>query len=580
MEISNNTFSAIIRKYENEAKIEEAEQTQELASETSQTVKDFAEQQYLQAQEASANSNGDFFVRSDGTATTISNINLVSVGDAEDVDSTEETNAVANGVTTVVQQASSYSDTDLDYIKELIYNSHHSFIANFRDADTFFDYVNAKKDSTITKETGISRAQLVSITQNDIWEDNHQDFFGSLNRSFYSLDKNGDGILKYDEIQEFMNTYLKKDGYNDFKAQVQAYSDEIQKEFESKSDQGKLEYAIKLTRDYLEAAGLTNQITALDRLLQGTDKNKDSTCKLGQISFVKYENSNQLGGYTYTHWPIKNYTNTNKNANETDKIYKEVPDDEKTAPVTNGILSNGDGTFTQTVGYFGSDEDYWYTDEDGKQKLYDAGMTLSDRYIAKGARWEELVDTLVHELTHATFSQYSTLTEDGYGIMKITEANLSALQRMGVFESGDFDTVKEHLSDINAQYTKYVRGDDGIWVGGSNLNIQKGSDGKMYISGHTEMSEEDSKFLDRLVYLMSCANGEYMAYQSDADFLDSIGGDIFNKRQATSGCDMAVDGENEKATIIKHLEQCGYNMDDKGNWSNEPLPDWKWWSYA
>lgn len=234
MEISNNTFSAIIRKYESEAKIEEAEQTQELASETSQTVKDFAEQQYLQAQEASANSNGDFFVRSDGTATTISNINLVSVGDAEDVDSTEETNAVANGVTTVVQQASSYSDTDLDYIKELIYNSHHSFIANFRDADTFFDYVNAKKDSTITKETGISRAQLVSITQNDIWEDNHQDFFGLLNRSFYSLDKSGDGYLSYDELKDFLNKSLKKDGYNDYKNQVQAYADEVQNEIDTK----------------------------------------------------------------------------------------------------------------------------------------------------------------------------------------------------------------------------------------------------------------------------------------------------------------------------------------------------------
>ena len=65
-------------------------------------------------------------------------------------------------------------------------------------------------------------------------------------------------------------------------------------------------------------------------------------------------------------------------------------------------------------------------------------------------------------------------------------------------------------------------------------------------------------------------SGEYIAYQADADYLDSIGGDIFTK-----GSNMSVDGEDEQQTIIDHIDQCGYN--DGGN---QPLPDWKWWSYA
>lgn len=562
MEISNNTFSAIIRKYENEAKIEEAEQTQELASETSQTVKDFAEQQYLQAQEASANSNGDFFVRSDGTATTISNINLVSVGDAEDVDSTEETNAVANGVTTVVQQASSYSDTDLDYIKELIYNSHHSFIANFRDADTFFDYVNAKKDSTITKETGISRAQLVSITQNDIWEDNHQDFFGSLNRSFYSLDKNGDGILKYDEIQEFMNTYLKKDGYNDFKAQVQAYSNEIQKEFDNASSnpKAKIQLIIDYTRDYLEAAGLTNHIKSLDRLLKEEDLLTDSNHHVGNISFRdlnadrdKDDPIRTSGGYTAWASPF-DYTNEN----------------------TNKKPSGTSSPFTQEVGMFLSETDFV---KDGK--TVDLGLSFDISLLKAGQSWEYLVSVLVHELTHATMAEFSTVHDSKYGVVTITEENLSALQRMGVFSSEEYETVKNHLKDINAQYGKYVKLGGG-WYGGKDLTVKpiEGDEDHVNVLDGTKaapsLSDDDVAFLDNLLYKIDAARGEYMAYQADADYLDSVAGDVLSAGVSET----TVNGDKEQDTIIDWINKSGYNVDENGNPQYQPLPDWKWWSYA
>ena len=68
MEISNNTFSAAIRKYENEIK---AEETEEIQDETSATVKEFAEQQVAQSQTA-LNPSGGCFVKTDGEITTIS----------------------------------------------------------------------------------------------------------------------------------------------------------------------------------------------------------------------------------------------------------------------------------------------------------------------------------------------------------------------------------------------------------------------------------------------------------------------------------------------------------------------------
>lgn len=525
MEISNNTFSAIIRKYENEAKIEEAEQTQELASETSQTVKDFAEQQYLQAQEASANSNGDFFVRSDGTATTISNINLVSVGDAEDVDSTEETNAVANGVTTVLQQASSYSDTDLDYIKELIYNSHHSFIANFRDADTFFDYVNAKKDSTITKETGISRAQLVSITQNDIWEDNHQDFFGLLNRSFYSLDKSGDGYLSYDELKDFLNKSLKKDGYNDYKNQVQAYADEVQNDFSKLTGKAKINKLIELTKDYLTALGTKgkNQLDALERITTvSEDKFTSSDKHVGQLSFKPDSafNDGEGGVYIWNEYIYDSY---------------------------NGYH----------VGMFGSDED-------GSSDL---GIVMKESDL-NNYRWEHLVDVLVHELTHATYYQYTASSD---GTLEISEATLTRLYNAGVFKSDEeYNLAKQNFSDLQGKFMKSAKGE---WY----ENVKFNQDGSFTGNKLTDQSKINK--LLQYEYLCTAAHDEYMAYQADGDYMDSIGGDELNVVNDDGTYSVTqVNGDKEKETIENWIR----DMYDSGKADGQKVakPDWKWWSYA
>ena len=62
-----------------------------------------------------------------------------------------------------------------------------------------FDYLETLTSSwdanKITKDTGISRSQLIKLTQHDDWEDANHDFFGTLNRVFSELDGDDNGIL-------------------------------------------------------------------------------------------------------------------------------------------------------------------------------------------------------------------------------------------------------------------------------------------------------------------------------------------------------------------------------------------------
>lgn len=560
MEISNNTFSSIIRNYDIEKINEQTQKT------------DLTEQIGLPELDKASNTDG--FVRSDGSVADISDINFISTYSVEETNNT----ATATSEAETYANSSSITNEELNYIKKLIYNSHHSFIENFRDADTFFEYVHDKQDSTVTKETGISRSQLIALSQNDKWEDSHNDFFGSLNRSFYSLDKDNNGTLSYAEVKDFLNTYLKKDGYNDFKTQVQAYSDEIQTKFENKTNQEKLEFALKLTEDYLKSAGLENQLSALNRLKAGKDLDPNTICKVGQISIVEYEDESQLGGYT-SWWSYKSYTNTNSNANDVDKAYSEIPDDYKTTPGNPSKLSNGDGTYSQTIGYFTRDDDFYYTNDDEEELFANNGLTLSAKYLENGTNWAELVATLVHELTHATYSIFSTNGKTD-GAITITQNNLTALRQMGALTDEEYELAKENIKDLNDKYGQYMVTASGNWLGGKDMSI----DDNNIINNATSLTAEESAILDKLTYKISAARGEYMAYQADANYLDSVGGDIFNKRVGDVGSDMAVDGKNEKDTIIKHLELCGYNtgLDDDLNKTqdNEVLPDWKWWSYA
>lgn len=364
-----------------------------------------------------------------------------------------------------------------------------SFIDEFGDTDSMFEYLN-KLNPAITKESGITRAQLVAVTQDDAWEDANGDFFGSLNRIFDVLDKDSNAVLSYAEIQDFIGEELGDDTlayYNN----VQAYSDKIQEEYSVLSGQEKLEFAIDKTREYLEASGMQSQLDALDRLLGMEDKYNDIS--VGQISIADLNKDNNsewitLGAYT---------------------------------PYTYQMDYEKDGK-TYSISVFASDDDF--TDEHGNK--IDLGITLDVTYLEEDKTWYELVNVLVHELTHATAYQYSA--QDGTN--NITWDSIEQLHDLGYMSDDEYNWY-----DVNW---------DEDWT-----------DDQIY----------------RLYYLSTCAWGEYTAYQADADYLDSIAGDIFDSHLTT-----AVDGKDEKQTIIDHID-ASYNEPGE---PEEAYPDFKWWSFA
>jgi len=406
--------------------------------------------------------------------------------------------------------STSYKDftpAEISRIKQLIYNIHNdidetpdtsedtdtpsseknSFISEFTDTTTLFEYMN-KFDSSITKESGVTKAQLVAFTQRDDWEDSNYDFFGSLNRVFSKIDTNDNAILSFAEIKKFIGDEIGED-FSDYYDKVNDYANEIQTEYSKLNNQKKLEFALDKTREYLNAAGLEKQIEALDRLVEQEDLY--NSIHVGQISIADLNKNNKsdfitLGAYNYYAYGI-DYTN------------------------------NVD-TYNVAI---------WAHDNDNNENGDDLGITL-DISLLNG-KWYELVNTLVHELTHATAHQY--YANDGSG--DPTYYTLQLLYEIGA---------------ITAEEKEYYE--------------------------NNELTTEDFR---RIYYLASCAWGEYSAYQTDADYNDSIGADVYNS--STDNNTTAVDGPDEKQAIIDHIEE-SYNYTDEDGTHKEPMPDYKWWSYA
>lgn len=388
-----------------------------------------------------------------------------------------------------------FSPAEISKIKQQIYDLHNqSFIADFSDTETLFEYMNSVNPE-ITKDTGVTREQLIAFTQNDDWEDNNYDFFGSLNRIFSQLDTDSNATLTYDEIEAFIGDEL---GYNfqQYKNKVNLYSEAIQSEYEQLSAQEKLEFAIDRTREYLEASNMTAQLGALDRLLNETDLY--NTIHVGQISIADLnENNNSgyitLGAYNYYAWTTEDYDN---------------------------------GVNVGDFSIFSHDND---DNEDGA----DLGITLDVSLLDEN--WYILVNTLVHELTHATAYRYYSETTPG----AVNQETLDKLFKLGALDEAEKDWYIDNWSNI--------------------CNAESGS--------------IFAQKLDRLFYLASCAWGEYTAYQTDADYNDSIGQDVYAEYADNSTT--AVDGPDEKQTIMDHID-ASYNDEN----STESIPDYKWWSYA
>lgn len=368
-----------------------------------------------------------------------------------------------------------------------------SFINEFNDTTSMFEYLNSL-DSSITVETGITRAQLVALTQNDDWEDSNYDFFGSLNRIFDVLDKDDNSTLSFEEIKNFIGDEI-GNSIVTYKNKVNTYAAEIQNKYSHMSDQEKLEFAIEKTEEYLRAAGLTMQLNALNKLKSQTDTH--NTIKVGNIAMADL-----------------NVGNTSIFINQ-------------------GSYSFIAGTFNYDYNGTTHEVSVWGSDDDSQTD--DLGITLDISLLDKN--WYELVDVMVHELTHATASQFYTPASNPTELASLNLNNIKTLYDMGFIDETEYNYYNDN------------------WA--------------------TVVSNPDD--VNRLFYLTSCAWGEYVAYQTDADYVDSIAGDEYDAGRLTT----AIDGPDEKQTIIDHIE-AGYNTNEDGTPkpAKEAVPDWKWWTYA
>ena len=392
---------------------------------------------------------------------------------------------------------------DDDYVPEEPDEPKPSFIDEFDDVETMFDWMH-EQDPTISKTKGLTREQLIQFTQNDKWEDANYDFFGSLGRVFDVLNKNDDEYLTVDEIKELIGNEIGT-SVSSFQSKVENYANELQSEFDRLDAQGKLQYAIDMTRDYLQAAGLTEQLKALERLLQGNDTY--NSIHIGQISMADLNPGKTEGpGVAWT----------------------------------NGQYAS--------AGFFGeyNGKSYMiYATEDDTIAGQDVGLTLDDKYVSPGADLFDFIDVLVHELTHATAASYSNL--DVYANpSNVDQEVIDIMYERGALTKSEYDYYSKNINKLIQEAS--ARGEFDT------------TDGNFYFS--------DEK-LNRFYYLTYTMWGEYSAYQTDADYLDSIGGDVYDRGYLS----MAVDGANEKNTIINHIGSFP-------SYADEPMPDWKWWTYA
>lgn len=403
-----------------------------------------------------------------------------------------------------------------------------SFIEEFDDVESMFEYMSTI-DSSISADKGITRAQLIALTQNDNWEDANYDFFGSLNRVFDALDKDDNSVLTVEEIKELIGDELGA-SFNDYKSKVDTFAAELQAEFDKLDAQGKLEFAIEMTREYLVAAGLTDQVKALDRLTSGTDKY--NSIHVGQIALADlnspdrnpdYKTKKVLGAYAY--FPSQ-------------------------------IIYNG---FTVSIPVSEDDATGTYTDANGVQHNYtastgDCGITLDLNTYANGDLFE-FIDTLVHELTHATAAYNSNVWDYSF-TFGVDQSMIDKMYEAGALTEDEYDYYSANLSTLITE----------AWNNGEYV------DETNTLYSVIEFSNEK---LARFYYLAATMWGEYRAYQTDADYVDSIGGDVYDKGEMST----AVDGSKEQETIEEHVNEL-YNHPTNNPDYVEPEPDWKWWTYA
>ena len=462
----------------------------------------------------SSNVNVEFSVNTIGSNLTDKKITEIVSSSTNTSDPTNNKGNLIHSTIDLNNKFHENSSEKINSIKQLIYEYHNpvqknSFIEEFADAGKFFDYMSSQNPE-ITRRSGVTRAQLVEFTQNDSWEDRNYDFFGSINRIWHVLNLDEDSVLSYHELKEYFGYELGSDTI-EYAQKVNNYTQIIQDEFDSFDIEttegaiGKLNYAIDLAYEYLDAAGLTYQIEALERLLLQKDTWND--IHVGNIAIAKLNSDEEYESGYITLGAYTQYTYQYKHEN---------------AYEHNGELYD--------ISIHGGDIDDEYND---------LGITL-DISLLQG-KWYELVNTLVHELTHATAYRYSP---NGNGAIFYTAVN--DLHNLGILTDEELSYFEQHWENICSD----------------------------------NCTEEEYEAFMRLIYLQNCAWGEYAAYQVDADYNDSIGQDVY--QQIGDNITTAVDGEKEQDTIQNWI-QTGYDGfcdENNCNGHQEALPDYKWWSFA
>ena len=280
--------------------------------------------------------------------------------------------------------------------------------------DKFFTYVNSKNGS-ITKDTGITRAQLVKLTQDDDLEEDFGYFFSQINKVFNVLDDNSNSVLSADEIKAFIKAYpdlidsmidiqtgtiandsdLANSVEREYQQRIEAYAAKIQAKFSAMTLDQKKAFVIARTEEYFNAAGMTDQANALARLKAANkiaydDLNKDSS-----------GSGTTLGVYLY---------------------------------------------------YMNSAGTSWYSDDDEGDGM--GGMFL-DVNMAKNSstKWYDLVEVMVHEVTHATAYLYPTnLPKWGEHVAyQAGEDYLDSVSEGAWWGFKELDEIREHIATYYSQ---------------------------------------------------------------------------------------------------------------------------------
>ncbi len=523
-----------------------------------------------------------------------------------------------NQAATVENNEDERAKLSLKDIKEKIFKLHNTTISfsdvdvtlPFNNTDGMFEYLNTNtkfveifKDESgnlpenIVNKTGITKAQLIAITKYDSVEDNIYDFFGTISRAF--SDRKNSDLISWKEIRHLFYAANESElldniecSAKELQDKVNTYALKVQKEYQSLDNQHKLEFILDKTEDYLIASGMQDQLDAMYRLMNTPNGTTNpayinlvpkQVCNVGQIGFAPLP-ANENGSYTYT---------------ENDY----------------GVWDGDD----DMIAYYADSIDGWL----------DAGIVLKSDYLNGNLyKWYEVVDTMVHELTHATaYKYYENGRVSSYGIDKINEQRGEDKNSYIISNQSYFPNIEvlKQLYEMSfsdeIDYDYYLQNGSVTVNNNGNIvffgNSEVGNPGYCVIgngSGRTltvsleevfkPVNANDNSDLNKLRELVEAKIvdmqisarqwvhyyaptlwGEYVAYQADSDYMDSIAGDIFDKYNTTIASigtgypeGGANDADSEMARINKHIRENYIN--GRSVEEQEHIPLGRWWTYV